>query len=62
MKSFTPFSIEDLQISSAEEYTIQYKKSINQLEEFWSGIAEQFYWKKKWDEVLIFNWEEAKFE
>jgi len=39
-------------ISSIEEYHSQYKRSVEQPEEFWAGIAENFSWKKKWDSVL----------
>lgn len=39
-------------ISSLEEYNLQYKKSVEQPEEFWAGVAENFTWKKKWDSVL----------
>lgn len=39
-------------ISSVEEYNSEYKKSIEQPENFWAGIAENFTWKKKWDSVL----------
>lgn len=39
-------------IASIEEYNSQYKKSVEQPEEFWTDIAENFLWKKKWDSVL----------
>ncbi len=39
-------------ISSIEEYNSQYKKSVEQPEEFWAEVAENFSWKKKWDNVL----------
>jgi acetyl-CoA synthetase len=43
------------QIKSFEEYNNHYKKSIEHPEEFWSEIANHFVWKKKWDQVL--NWD-----
>jgi acetyl-CoA synthetase len=46
------------QIKSKEEYHQAYEKSIHQPEEFWSEIAESFYWKKKWDKVLDWNFNE----
>ncbi len=39
-------------IASIEEYHKEYKKSIEQPETFWADIAENFIWKKKWDSVL----------
>ena len=39
-------------IASIEEYHSEYKKSIEQPENFWAEIAENFTWKKKWDSVL----------
>ncbi len=35
-----------------EEYTKVYNFSIEQPEDFWAGVAENFQWKKKWDKVL----------
>jgi acetyl-CoA synthetase len=46
------------QIKSLEEYHEVYKKSITNPEEFWAGIAENFSWRKKWDKVLEWNFEE----
>ncbi len=43
------------QIKSITEYNQAYKKSIDQPEEFWGEIADNFYWRKKWDKVL--NWD-----
>jgi acetyl-CoA synthetase len=46
------------QIKSFEEYKEAYQKSIEQPETFWSSIAENFVWKKKWNSVLNWNFEE----
>lgn len=46
------------QINSFEQYLSEYQKSIDQPENFWSGIAEHFTWKKKWDKVLEWNFKE----
>ncbi len=46
------------QIKSLEEYHEVYKQSITNPEEFWAGIAENFSWRKKWDKVLEWNFEE----
>jgi acetyl-CoA synthetase len=48
----------NLKISSFEEYEQVYKQSVEQPEEFWAGIAENFQWKKKWDKVLDWNFTE----
>ena len=42
-------------ISSLSEYFVEYQKSIDQPEKFWSDIAETFKWKKPWDKVLSWN-------
>ncbi len=47
-----------LKINSFEEYQQVYEQSVNQPEEFWAGIAENFLWKKKWDNVLSWNFKE----
>jgi acetyl-CoA synthetase len=46
------------QISSLEEYHKVWKKSIDDPATFWSEIAEQFVWKKKWDKALEWNFKE----
>ena len=48
------------QIRSFDDYLEQYKKSIEQPEKFWSEIAENFTWKKKWDKVLDWNFKEPR--
>ena len=50
------------QIKSYEAYKEAYQKSIEQPESFWGEIAEHFTWKKKWDEVLNWNFTEPKVE
>lgn len=49
-------------ISSFDEYKKAYQKSVEQPEEFWAEIAENFTWKKKWDKVLEWNFKEPKIE
>jgi len=39
-------------INSFEEYQSEYKKSVDNPEAFWAEKAETFQWKKKWDNVL----------
>ena len=47
-----------MQITSLDEYKKTYQQSVEQPEEFWAGIAEKFLWKKKWDKVLSWNFNE----
>jgi acetyl-CoA synthetase len=49
-------------ITSIEQYHQEYKKSVEQPEAFWEEQAEQFVWKKKWDKVLNWNFNEPKAE
>ncbi|MBP6533258.1 MAG: acetate--CoA ligase, partial [Bacteroidia bacterium] len=41
-------------------YHSAYKKSIENPEKFWEEIAETFYWTKKWNNVLEWNFSEPK--
>lgn len=42
-------------IRTFEEYQSEYKKSTEHPEQFWNGIAEQFYWREHWHQTL--EWE-----
>ncbi|MGB0079526.1 MAG: AMP-binding protein [Candidatus Sulfotelmatobacter sp.] len=42
-------------IRSLEEYEDLYKESINEPDKFWSRIASELHWFKKWDKVLEWN-------
>ncbi len=46
------------QIRSLAAYHEAYTKSINDPAAFWSEVAEHFQWKKKWDQVLEWNFTE----
>ena len=50
------------QIKSLEQYHADYKKSVEDPEAFWGEVAESFYWRKKWDKVLQWNFTEPKIE
>ena len=52
----------DLKINSLEEYQAAYKLSTDDPEQFWGDIAENFQWKRKWDRVLEWNFDEPKIE
>ena len=44
-------------IHSLGGYIHEYQKSITNPESFWAEIAEAFYWHKRWDEVLKWDFE-----
>ena len=50
------------QIKSLQHYHEQYQKSIKDPTSFWSEIADNFVWHKKWDQVLNWNFSEPKIE
>ncbi|MDO9374113.1 MAG: acetate--CoA ligase [Ferruginibacter sp.] len=50
------------QITSLEQYKKDYQRSVDEPEEFWGAIAENFLWRKKWDKVLDWNFSEPKIE
>ncbi|MFD0942105.1 acetate--CoA ligase [Pedobacter boryungensis] len=47
-----------MQITSFEQYQETYKQSVKEPEKFWAGIADNFLWKKKWENVLSWNFSE----
>ncbi len=48
------------QIKSFETYLTDYKRSVDDPEEFWSAVADHFQWHKKWDKVLDWNFKEPR--
>jgi acetyl-CoA synthetase len=48
----------NLKINSFEDYQEKYALSVENPEQFWEGIANEFQWKKKWDKVLEWNFSE----
>jgi acetyl-CoA synthetase len=50
------------QLTSLAEYQAAYKKSVDDPEGFWAGIAENFLWRKPWEKVLNWNFTEPKIE
>lgn len=47
-----------LQITTFEEYQEVYKRSVEDPKAFWGEIAENFFWKRKWTNVLNWNFTE----
>ena len=45
----------DKNISTFEEYKKEHQKSIENPEQFWEEKASNFIWKKKWDNVLAWD-------
>lgn len=46
------------QIKNFEEYQDAYKRSVENPEQFWGDIADNFFWKRKWNNVLNWNFSE----
>jgi len=51
---------ENAWIKSMDEYKAMYKRSIENTDEFWTEMAEQFHWEKKWDKVRDYNYSISK--
>ena len=47
-------------IQSFPDYQAAYQNSIQDPEGFWANIAEEFTWRKPWDQVLDWNFEEPR--
>ncbi len=45
-------------IQTLSGYIHEYQKSVAQPEEFWDRIADSFHWRKRWDQVLDWNFKE----
>ncbi|WP_044201947.1 acetate--CoA ligase [Flammeovirga sp. OC4] len=39
-------------INNLEDYAVAYRRSVSEPERFWSEVAEQFVWRKKWDKTV----------
>ncbi|MFM2137954.1 MAG: acetate--CoA ligase [Bacteroidota bacterium] len=48
------------QINSPEQYEREYRRSVEDPEGFWADVAGQFQWRRKWDRVLEWNFQEPK--
>jgi acetyl-CoA synthetase len=46
-------------ISTLSGYIFEYQKSITNPTGFWTNIADTFYWRKKWDQVLEWDFVKA---
>jgi acetyl-CoA synthetase len=50
------------QINSLEQYHTDYKNAAENPDAFWASVADDFFWRKKWDKVLDWNFAEPKIE
>ena len=53
---------EKASINSLDEYKDIYQRSVADPEAFWGEMAEQLDWYKKWDKVLVEDFDEGKHE
>ena len=47
-------------IKTMDEYQAMYTQSIEDPDTFWAGMADTFYWEKKWDKVREYNYHLSK--
>ncbi|MCS6968401.1 MAG: acetate--CoA ligase [Cytophagales bacterium] len=47
-------------IHNFEDYLQQYRASIENPEQFWAEVAESFHWRKKWDKVLEWDFNDYR--
>ncbi|TCD10228.1 acetate--CoA ligase [Pedobacter frigidisoli] len=47
-----------MQITSFKQYEEDYKKSVENPEQFWGEVAQNFQWRKPWFKVLSWNFQE----
>jgi len=50
------------QINSFEQYKEMYARSVQQPQNFWADIASNFKWRRKWDKVLDWDFNDYKVE
>lgn len=51
-----------MRIRNWEQYTQAYERSVQDPEGFWGDIAGEFVWRKKWNTVLNWNFDEPRVE
>jgi len=49
-----------MQITSFEQYEEDYRKSIENPEQFWGEVAQNFHWRKPWFKVLSWNFKDPE--
>ena len=48
------------QIKSIEDYQEAYQQSVIDPEGFWANVADHFYWRRRWDKVLDWNFKDPE--
>ncbi|HQQ94121.1 MAG TPA: acetate--CoA ligase [Bacteroidia bacterium] len=48
------------QLRTIQDYQQAYRSSVDDPESFWSSVASHFVWKKQWDKVLEWNFNEPR--
>ncbi|GGE08271.1 MULTISPECIES: acetate--CoA ligase [Sphingobacterium] len=48
----------NFQLKSFDEYQEAYKRSVEEPEAFWGDVADHFFWKRKWNNVLKWNFKD----
>jgi acetyl-CoA synthetase len=51
---------ENAWVKTMDEYKEMYNHSIENPDEFWAHMADQFYWEKRWDKVRDYNFSISK--
>lgn len=57
-KSLTMEAPHSYRIQSFEEYQSAYRRSVEDPAGFWDEVAGQFHWHSRWDQTLVWNFEE----
>jgi acetyl-CoA synthetase len=54
--------VDQAYIKSREEYEKMWKESVEDPEKFWGGVASELFWFKKWDQVNVEDFKNAKLQ
>src|SRR5690606_27702875 len=57
IKTSTKLKNMKLQVNSFEDYQKTYQRSVEDPEGFWEEIADTFFWKKKWQNFLSWDFQ-----
>ena len=51
-----------IKIQTLSGYFHEYQKSVTESDAFWGRVADGFHWRKRWDTLLDWNFEEPRIE
>jgi len=54
--------VDQAYIKSRQAYEVMWKESVENPEKFWGGVASELFWFKKWDQVNVEDFKNAKLE